>query len=100
MGRWKLMKESQLEKRLKDKVEQLGGLCFKWVSPGKRGVPDRICLLAKGRTVFVEMKAPNGKLSPLQKKRIQELEKLGHEVRVLYTKQTIDEFIREIGGDV
>ncbi|MCJ0932565.1 VRR-NUC domain-containing protein [Virgibacillus halodenitrificans] len=94
------MRERQLEKRLKDKIEQFGGLCFKWVSPGKRGVPDRICILPKGRTIFVEMKAPNGRLSPLQKKRIQELESLKHEVRVLYSKQKVDEFIHEIEGDV
>ena len=92
------MKESQLEKRLRVKVEKLGGLCFKWVSPGKRGVPDRICILPKGRTVYVEMKAPGGKLSPLQHKRIQELEKRGHEVYVLASKQQVDEFISEIGG--
>lgn len=92
------MKESQLEKRLKDKIEQLGGLCFKWVSPGRRGVPDRICILPRGRTIFVEMKAPNGKLSPLQEKRIQELEKRKHEVYVLESKQQVDNFIKEIGG--
>ncbi|MGM0940342.1 MAG: VRR-NUC domain-containing protein [Bacillota bacterium] len=94
------MKESQLEKRLKDKIEQLGGLCFKWVSPGRRGVPDRICILPRGRTIFVEMKAPNGKLSPLQEKRIQELEKRKHEVYVLETKQKVDAFIKMLGGDI
>lgn len=94
------MKESQLEKRLKDEIEQLGGLCFKWVSPGRRGVPDRICILPRGRTIFVEMKAPNGKLSPLQEKRIQELEKRKHEVYVLETKQKVDAFIKMLGGDI
>ncbi|GAA0434554.1 VRR-NUC domain-containing protein [Virgibacillus salarius] len=94
------MKESQLEKRLKDKIEQLGGLCFKWVSPGRRGVPDRICILPRGRTIFVEMKAPNGKLSPLQEKRIQELEKRKHEVYVLESKQKVDAFIKMLGGDI
>lgn len=93
------MKESLIEKRLKNKIEQLGGLCFKWVSPGRRGVPDRICILPKGRTIFVEMKAPEGVLSPLQKKRIRELEDLKHEVYVLASKQQVDDFIQEIGGD-
>lgn len=92
------MRESLIEKRLKNKIEQLGGLCFKWVSPGRRGVPDRICILPKGRTIFVEMKAPDGVLSPLQKKRIRELEKLKHEVFVLASKQQVDDFIKEIGG--
>ncbi|MDY7044055.1 VRR-NUC domain-containing protein [Virgibacillus sp. M23] len=94
------MRESDLEKRLKDKIEQLGGLCFKWVSPGRRGVPDRICILPRGRTIFVEMKAPNGKLSPLQEKRIQELEKRKHEVYVLESKQKVDAFIKMLGGDI
>ncbi|MCJ7839963.1 VRR-NUC domain-containing protein [Lederbergia sp. NSJ-179] len=93
------MKESQLEKRLKDKIEKLGGLCFKWVSPGRRGVPDRICILPKGRIIFVEMKAPNGRLSPLQRKRIDELRVRGQEVYVLHTRKKVDDFIEMVGGE-
>ncbi|WP_152658280.1 VRR-NUC domain-containing protein [Oceanobacillus sp. CFH 90083] len=93
------MKEKQLEDRLKNKIEQLGGLCFKWISPGRRGVPDRICILPKGRTVFVEMKAPDGVPSPLQRKRLDELRARGHEAYVLNTKQKVDDFIDMVRGD-
>lgn len=41
-------------------VEQLGGLCLKWVCPGWAGVPDRIILLPGGRVMFVETKRPKG----------------------------------------
>ncbi len=93
------MSEKQLEERLKIKVERLGGLCFKWTSPGRRGVPDRICILPAGRTIFVEMKAPDGKLGPLQRKRLEELRSLGHEAYVLHTKQKVDDFIKMIASD-
>ena len=38
-------KEKSIEKRLVDGVKALGGRCYKWVSPGNSGVPDRIVLL-------------------------------------------------------
>ena len=38
------MQESNLEKRLTLEVEKHGGWALKFVSPGKRGVPDRLVL--------------------------------------------------------
>lgn len=52
------MKESSVERRLRKRVEAAGGKCWKWVSPGRRGVPDRIVLLPGGVVAFVETKAP------------------------------------------
>lgn len=67
------MRESALEKKLMEAVKELGGLHWKFVSPGTAGVPDRICVFPGGRVVFVEMKAPGEKLRPLQAKRAQEI---------------------------
>lgn len=58
-------KESKLEEELRLYIKSLGGLCLKWVSPGFTGVPDRIILL-RGNIWFVELKAPNGRLSDRQ----------------------------------
>jgi hypothetical protein len=71
--------ENRLECKIKSKVKALGGKCYKWVSPGNDGVPDRIVVLPGGRVIFLEVKRPGRKngLSPIQTKRINELVKLG-----------------------
>ena len=85
------MREKQIEQRLVQAVKDMGGIAPKWVSPGMDGMPDRIILLPGGRIAFVEMKAPGGKLRPLQAARIERLRALGFRVYV------IDD-IDQIGG--
>lgn len=51
------MRESKVEKLLREGVEAAGGMCEKFVSPGKRGVPDRI-VTWPGEVHFVELKKP------------------------------------------
>lgn len=55
------MLEKEIEAKLKKGVEDIGGLCLKWVSPGYVGVPDRIIILPGGTIYFVELKAPGKK---------------------------------------
>ena len=38
------MRESSIESYLVRKVKEHGGLCYKFVSPGNPGVPDRIII--------------------------------------------------------
>lgn len=52
------MLESALEQKIVERVKAKGGLCFKWVSPGVSGVPDRIAILPGGRVIFIEVKRP------------------------------------------
>lgn len=61
------MLEREIESKLKKPIEQLGGLCLKFVTPGFTGVPDRIILLPGGRVVFAETKAPGKVERPRQK---------------------------------
>ena len=49
------MKESTVERNIRRQVEGLGGVAWKWVSPGRRGVPDRICILPGPHIIFVEL---------------------------------------------
>jgi len=72
-----------LEKKLKEAVEDYGGKCLKFVSPGMRGVPDRICLFPNGKIAFVETKVAGGIISPLQRKCMNELKRLGFFVTVV-----------------
>ena len=60
------MKESEIEARLVRGVKALGGVAYKFVSPGNVGVPDRVVVLPGGRVIFVELKAEGGRLSPMQ----------------------------------
>lgn len=87
------MQESSIERRLKVEVERLGGKCLKFVSPGVVGVPDRIVLLSHGRIIFVELKAPGKKLSPIQEYRAKELRKLGFRVECIDSVEKVKEFL-------
>lgn len=69
--------EKQIEEWLRKQVEKMGGEFYKFVSPGNNGVPDRIAVLPGGRIWFVELKADNGVVAPLQKWQLDKLTKLG-----------------------
>lgn len=90
------MRESALEIKFRLSVERVGGLAPKWVSPGNRGVPDRIVILPEGRTVFVELKAPGKPLQPLQRRWAKKLQELGHQVYKIDSEGDIERFIREV----
>ena len=49
------MREHEIERKLVDAVKAKGGICWKFVSPGTAGVPDRIILMPNGRIAFVEL---------------------------------------------
>lgn len=89
------MKESRVEARLVRGVKKLGGLCWKFVSPGTAGVPDRIVLLPGGRVALVELKQKTGRLSAIQRVRQAELKAVGCEVWVLYGPEDVDKFLAE-----
>ena len=71
-------------------------MAWKFVSPGKRGVPDRIILFPGGRLWFVELKAPGENPGPLQVKRHRQLERLGFRVRCLDSTESIKAFMGEV----
>lgn len=89
-------RESTLERRLVREVKRIGGMAPKWVSPGNRGVPDRIVILPEGRIVFVEMKAPGNPLDPLQVRWAKILQEMGHQVYKIDSIETIERFIQEV----
>ncbi|MBT9431653.1 VRR-NUC domain-containing protein [Candidatus Sodalis endolongispinus] len=79
-------RESSIEKHLFAEVRKAGGVAFKFISPGVRGVPDRVVLLPGGRIVFVECKAPGEKPLPEQLRQHARLHALGFDVVVLDSK--------------
>ena len=90
------MRESSVEARLVKLVRARGGLCFKFVSPGNPGVPDRIVITPVGRTVYVELKTEAGRLSAIQKWQHEEMRKRGAEVRTLKGLAQVLDFVEEV----
>lgn len=86
------MLESTLEKRLCRRVAALGGMAEKFTSPGRRSVPDRLVTLPGGITIYVEMKAPGKKPTPLQLKDHERRRALGCDVRVIDSVEAVDAF--------
>ena len=87
------MLESPIEKKLRLAVEAKGGKCWKFVSPGTSGVPDRVCLLPGAKIIWVETKANGKKARPLQDKRHRQLRALGFQVQVIDSVEQIKEVV-------
>lgn len=90
------MKESSIESRLVRMVRDRGGLCYKFVSPGNPGVPDRIVITPAGRTIYVELKTEVGRLAAIQKWQHEEMRKRGAEVRTLKGLDQVKAFVEEV----
>lgn len=41
------MLENELEKKFRERIKDLGGKAYKFVSPGTAGVPDRLVVLPR-----------------------------------------------------
>lgn len=87
------MREAEVESYLVRRVRELGGIAYKFVSPGRRGVPDRMILWPIGVIEFVELKAPGKKPTPRQLHEHKRLQKLGMSVSVLDSKEAVDEWL-------
>jgi hypothetical protein len=76
-------RESVVERQAAlDFAESRGWWQAKFVSPSKRGVPDRI-FIRKGRVVFIEFKRRGKEATTQQKKRHREMRAHGAEVYVV-----------------
>ena len=89
--------EKQVETHLKKKVEELKGICYKFVSPGRDSVPDRICVLPN-LLAFVECKGTHGKVSPKQDRELQRLADLKMNVFVVSSRKEVDALIERLKG--
>ena len=90
------MLEKEIEKKLRERMKEIGGFCYKWVSPGNAGVPDRICIFPSGRVVFVEVKRKNGRLSAVQRVQIERLRRCRQEVATIWSVQGVDRMVEEM----
>jgi hypothetical protein len=94
--------ERHIEAYLTKRVEGCGGLAYKFTSPQRANVPDRLILIpscgmggvAKGDAVFVEVKAPGKAPTSGQIREHDRLIKLGFAVYVIDSKEGVDGFIK------
>ena len=87
-----------IERKLREEINKIGGLCFKFNS-GVTGVPDRI-IIYKGKTIFVETKKPKGgKISSKQKYWLNEIHKRQVKAITIFTKEEIAAFIEGLVGN-
>lgn len=86
------MRESDVESSLRRRVQDGGGECYKFVSPNRIGVPDRLCLypvppqhqkIVAQYVQFVETKAPGKKPMPWQAREHKRMRDMGFSVEVL-----------------
>ena len=91
-GGRKVIREREIESYLVKKVTESGGICWKLISPGNAGVPDRLVII-RGEVIFVELKAPGEQPRRLQEITIQKLKDQKQEVWVIDSKDMVDHLI-------
>lgn len=88
------MLEREIEAYLVRKVKAKGGIAYKFTSPQRRSVPDRLVVLPTGRMFFVELKAPGKVPTRLQVHEHEVLRGLGQLVFVVDSKEGVDALLR------
>jgi hypothetical protein len=93
----KAIRERTIEVALVEAVQALGGICEKVQVIGKRGWPDRLCILPGGLIILAEIKRPyGGRLSPHQQQYRNKLAALGIAVAVIRNQADIDRLLSSV----
>lgn len=71
------MREQQIQAKRIKQLESEGYYVIKLIRTNKNGIPDLIAIPKGSDVLFSEIKTPKGRLSEIQKYRIEELEKHG-----------------------
>lgn len=87
------MRENKIEHYLVKQVKAAGGLCFKWVSPGQKNVPDRIVMFSPSRICFVETKSTGKTARKAQARMHAKLWRMGFPVVIIDSKPLVDSFV-------
>lgn len=91
--------ESKVERYLVSSLFKIGIDCVKFVPDCLPGMPDRMVILPDRQVMWVELKTDGGKLSEIQKYRHTWLKKIGHDVRVVWSKDQVDNLVNELKND-
>ncbi len=83
-------RETHIENHLIKRVKQLGGIPYKFTSPQRRSVPDRLCVLPGGYVLFIECKRPGEEPTDAQYRELGKLNDLGQWTYWVSTKGEVD----------
>lgn len=90
--------ETDLEIELCEAVEyELKGHAYKFTSPGRRNVPDRLCVVP-GLVFFVEVKAPGKVPTPAQEREMNRLARLNQWVFAINDREGLRKVIKKMKG--
>lgn len=87
------VKESTIEKAVCDYAKGKGFLAYKFTSPQRRSVPDRLFIGPHGTVFFIEFKAPGKEPTDAQ---FREIDKLRENRAVVFVADTVEKGIRVI----
>lgn len=90
------VRESAIEKYLVEQIAELRGEAYKFTSPGRRAVLDRLCVLPYGVIAFVEVKAPGKRPSDAQVREMQRLSRKGHIATYVDSVAGVNELIEQL----
>ena len=76
------MTEQQILKKRIDQLENEGYYVLKLIKTNKNGIPDLIAIPKNADVLFSEIKKTNGKLTPLQEFRLEELKNYGFKTEI------------------
>lgn len=85
------MKEQRIQAKKIKELEAQGYYVIKLTMTNKNGIPDLLAIPRNSDVIFIEVKAPNGKLSKLQEYRLKELQNHGVKVELFKGKNNEDE---------
>ena len=77
------MLEKKVEEAVCKHAKTLGYLVYKFTSPQRRSVPDRILISPSGKVLFVEFKAPGKRPTKMQERELNRLKEQGQVVKVV-----------------
>lgn len=92
--------EAQIERyfvsQFKKHFSKTGAMQMKFTSPNRDSVPDRIVFICGARVDLIELKRPGKDLRPKQELVARDFRGLGIEVRVIDTKEKVDQYILDL----
>jgi hypothetical protein len=93
--------ERDIEAHLVDRCKARGWGCYKFTSPGRRNVPDRMVVVPpagepRAQVIFVELKAPGKKPTAGQAREHDRLRALGCRVEMIDSVEGVDVFVSEV----
>lgn len=93
-------RESQVEERITSRAKEHKGTAYKFTSPGRRSVPDRLivcaCIPPELRPLFIEAKRPGAKATPQQEREHKKLRDRGATVFVADDYDIVDAIFESI----